>query len=291
MPYLYLICSVFFMSSPSVFGAFYNRKSTEKKDAPALYSFIYLFTVFLGWALLFTFAPSFDWRVLPYALAFGAFYTVCQIGNINALKIGPTALTSLMLQLSLIAVTAWGFFFWNSKFTWLVGAGLVLVALALWLCLYTGKQKDKDSKKISLKWLLFALMALIGNAGCSIVQKNQQMKFDGEHGNMLMLFATGISTVFCLVRYLQSDKTDGKEILKKAAPFPIVAGGCNVLLNLFVMLLATSTISPSLIYPVLAVGGLAITSVFSAVVFKERLDWWQWLGIAVGAVAVTLLSL
>lgn len=291
MPYLYLISSVFFMSSSSVFGAFYNRKSAGKKDAPALYSFIYLFTVFLGWAVLFAITPSFEWKVLPYSLAFGAFYTVCQIGNINALKTGPTVLTSLMLQLSLIAVTAWGFFFWDSEFTWLVGVGLILVALALWLCLYTGKKKVGEDKKISLKWFLLALMALVGNAGCSIVQKTQQMKFDGEHGNMLMLFATGISTAFCLINYLRSDKTDGKAILKASAPFPIVAGVCNVLLNLFVMLLATSTISPSLIYPVLAVGGLSITSVFSALVFRDKLAWWQWLGIAVGALAVILLSI
>lgn len=291
MPYLYLISSVFFMSSSSVFGTFYNRKNTARKDAPALYNFIYLFTVFLGWAVLFAFQPSFEWKVLPYSLAFGGFYTVCQIGNINALKTGPTALTSLMLQLSLIAVTAWGFFFWDAKFTWLVGVGLFLVALALWLCLYTGKKQGGDGKKISLKWLLFALMAFFGNAGCSIVQKTQQMKFDGEYGNMLMLFATGIATVFCLARYLRSNKTDSKAILKTSAPFPIVAGICNVLLNLFVMLLATSALSPSLIYPVLAVGGLAITSIFSAAVFREKLAWWQWLGIAVGALAVTLLSL
>lgn len=108
---------------------------------------------------------------------------------------------------------------------------------------------------------------------------------------MLMLFATGISTAFCLINYLRSDKTDGKAILKASAPFPIVAGVCNVLLNLFVMLLATSTISPSLIYPVLAVGGLSITSVFSALVFRDKLAWWQWLGIAVGALAVILLSI
>lgn len=289
MPYIYLISSVFFMASSSVFGTFYNRKSKDRKDASALYNLLFVFTVFIGWGILFAVEPSFNWGVLPYSLAFGVFYTVCQIGNINALKTGPTALTSLMLQLSLIAVTIWGFFFWGAKFTWLVGTGLILVAFALWLCLYTGKQQEE--KRISWKWFVFALMAFFGNAGASIVQKTQQMKFDGEYGNMLMLFAMGISTVFCLVNYLRSDKTDTRIILKTASPFPIIAGGCNVLLNLFVMLMAISTLSPSLIYPVLAVGGLSITSVVSVWIFKEKLAWWQWLGVTVGAIAVTLLSL
>jgi multidrug transporter EmrE-like cation transporter len=42
---------------------------------------------------------------------------------------------------------------------------------------------------------------------------------------------------------------------------------------------------------VIAVGGLAVTSIFSLVAFKEKLHWWQWVGVAVGAVAVALLSL
>ena len=279
------------MSSSSVFGAFYNRKSMERKDALPLYNLLFLLSVFVGWAVLFAITPSFTWRVLPYSLAFGAFYTLCQVGIINALKCGPTTLTSLLLQLSLIAVTAWGFFFWDAKFTWFIGLGLVLVALSLWLCLYTGKQTSDEGKKISLKWLICALTAFIGNAGCAIVQKTQQMKFSGEYGNMLMLFATGISVVFFLVGYLRSDKRDTRIILKTASAFPVFAGGCNLLLNLFVMLMATSTLSPSLIYPVLAVGGLAVTSVFSVIVFKEKLIWWQWLGIAVGAIAVALLSI
>ena len=61
--------------------------------------------------------------------------------------------------------------------------------------------------------------------------------------------------------------------------------------NLFVIFLATSPISPSVIYPVIAVGGLSVSSIFSLVVFKEKLYWWQWLGILVGAVAVVLLSI
>jgi multidrug transporter EmrE-like cation transporter len=136
-------------------------------------------------------------------------------------------------------------------------------------------------------------MAFGGNAGCSIVQKTQQMKFDGAHGNMLMLFATGISAAYGLIVYLKNhgNRGAGLATAKATTVFPIVAGICNVLLNLFVMILATTELSPSLIYPVLSVGGILITSVFSAAVFKEKLSWPQWLGVAIGAIAIALLSL
>ena len=69
------------------------------------------------------------------------------------------------------------------------------------------------------------------------------------------------------------------------------AGICNLILNVFVMLMAVTDLSPSLIYPVIGVGGLAVITVFSLLVFKEKMRWWQWLGVAVGAIAVLLLSI
>jgi drug/metabolite transporter (DMT)-like permease len=60
---------------------------------------------------------------------------------------------------------------------------------------------------------------------------------------------------------------------------------------MFVVLLASTPLSPNVIYPTVAVGCLVINSIASAFVFKEKLAWWQWVGILVGAVAVTLLSI
>ena len=291
MPYLYLALSLCFLASGSIFGGYYNRRCEGRRGTASLYNLILMCSALLGWVILFLTDPSFDVGVIPYAVGFAATFTLCQIGLINALRTGPVALTSLLLQLSLIGVTAWGFFFWSAPFTLTVGIGLALVVISLWLCLYSGKQEGESKAHISLKWFIFAMMAFVGNAGCSIIQRTQQMKYEGKHGNFLMVVAILLSAVFCLVDYLRSDRADTRVILKTAAPFPIAAGICNMLLNLFVILLATSPLSPSLIYPVIAVGGLAVTSIFSLVAFKEKLRWWQWAGVAVGAVAVALLSL
>jgi drug/metabolite transporter (DMT)-like permease len=34
-----------------------------------------------------------------------------------------------------------------------------------------------------------------------------------------------------------------------------------------------------------------VNSFFSAFVFKEKMRWWQWVGVAVGAAAVAILSI
>lgn len=288
MFYFYLVVSVFMVASASIFGKFFERKNETAKDATKLYNFFQLASIFLIWGILYAFNCSFDVRVLPYCVLFAACFTVCNIGVINALKYGPTTLTALFNSLSLLVTTIWGFIFWNDKITLIVITGLLLVTVSIYLCLYTGK---KEEKQFSWKWLFFVLLAFFGNAGCTIAQRTQQMQFNGHHKYMLMSFAMFLSTIACFVIYVLGDKKDSKEILKKSWFLPVTAGACNVVLNLFVMLLATSPLSPSLIYPVIGVGGLMIVTIVSLFIFKEKLRWQQWLGIVVGTIATLLLSI
>jgi drug/metabolite transporter (DMT)-like permease len=196
----------------------------------------------------------------------------------------------LFLQLSLIFVAIWGFAFWGQKISLIAIMGIVLCIVSLSLCLIDGKKEGKE--KITLKWLVFALMGLIGCGGCAVAQRTQQMNFNGDYGNMLMVFGMAISLVFSLVVYFKQERKDGLQIIKSySVAIPLFDGVFNFLYNLFVILLATSILSSTVIYPVIAVGALALSSIFSVVFFKEKLRWWQWLGMIVGAGAVVLLSI
>lgn len=288
MPYIYLIGSVFLAASSSVLGGFFNRKTEGKKNAPVLYNFLSMCCTLIFWVVLFCFDGEADIRVVPYALVYALFFGGCTIAVVYALRTGSIVLTTLIKQLALICVSVWGFFFWDAPFTLPVAIGLLLVIIALCLCLY--RKKKQNAQAINFKWIIFVLVVFIGNAGCSIVQKTQQMHFDGQYGNFLMLLTTALVTLVCLVLYLKSDKTELKGVLKKTWYIPIFTGICNALLNLFIIILTTSILSSSLIYPVIAVGGIIVVTLFSTIVFKEKIHWWQWVGVVVGCVAVGILS-
>ncbi|MBQ7370196.1 MAG: EamA family transporter [Clostridia bacterium] len=287
-PYVYLISCVFFLSSSSIFGSLYNRKNEGRQGTTPFYNFLQICSVFLCWVIMFAVDGSFSWEVLPYSIIFAVGYTLCNIFVIQALKCGSVALTSLIMQLSLIGATIWGFFFWGDTVTPIVVVGLILVVCSLALCLYNGK--GEKEQKINLKWIIFVAIMFLGNACGTIAQKTQQIDFVGKYGNFFMVLATGLSTITCLVLYLKSDRTDNKEILKGSWYYPVSSGVLNAVHNLFVILLATSPISPSFVYPVLSVGSLMVTTLFSSLVFKEKMDWWQWLGVAIGSVAIVMLS-
>ena len=292
MPYFYLISTVCLFSFTSIFGKIFTRANGKYKGSEAFYNFLLIISVFIGWCVLFATKPSFDVTALIYSAIFGLSFVLTNIGLINALKHGPATLTALFLNLSLIVSTVWGFFFWNAPITIPVIIGLILVVIAIPLCLFSGNGNEKS---ISLKWLIYALLVLVGNSGCTIAQRTYQMASGGEHGNMMMMCAIGIAVLFYFVLYMRSDRSDTKILVKRAWWIPVLVGISNVVQNLFVMLMSlppiSDVLSSSLIYPVIAVGGLAIVTVFSIFIFKEKMRWWQWVGVAVGAASVVLLSI
>lgn len=289
MQYLYLIMSIFCSASTKIIASLFNRKNAKRTGVSPIYNLYLMLSVSTCWLIMFMTDRTYDLSVLPYAFLFSLFYTIYSIGIINAMKLGSVMLTSLFLQLSMILVSIWGFFFWNAQFTWTIGIGLVLAVIALWLCLNNGS--SKDAVKINFKWIRYVFLLVIGNAGCSVIQRTQQINFSGKYGNFLMLVATGISTLVCLVLYLRSDRQDSAVITRSSWYLPVLAGVLNALLNLSLILMATSDLSPSLIYPVLAIGSLIIITILSLLVFKEKMRWWQWLGVLSGIAATGILSI
>ena len=289
MDYLFLIGAVFLIASISVLAGFYNRRTENDKDASPLYSLIFVSSVLFYWFVTLCIDGfAMDARVIPYSLIFSAGYTTCIVSLVFALRCGPVGLTSLFLQLSIISATIWGFFFWDTEATPLVIVGLVLVIISIWLCLYEGKG---EGKKINLKWIFFISLSFFGNAAGTITQKTQQLKFDGKYGSFFMFTAMIFAFIYCLFAYLKSDRSDSKKIMRSSSPFPIAAGIFNGTSNLFIIILATSPLSPSLVYSVIGVGGLMVTTLFSLFVFKEKMNAAKWAGLVIGTIAIGILSI
>lgn len=289
MPYFYLVSSILFSLVQGICVTFYNKKNNNKKGIVQLYSLIFLSGVFTYWLVLFLINRTANLAVLPYSIGFAVSYLVCVISQSMAYKTGSVVLTSLFGQLSMIGVSCWGFIFWNEKITLLVIIGLVLISIALWLCLYKGK--EAKVKKFNLVWLISVLCLFASSCGCSIIQRTQQMKFDGNYAEFFMLIAILFALIMGLVNYIRSDKSDNAIVIKRAGFLPLIAAISNGFVNLFVIFLANTDLPSSLIYPVMAICGLASMTLLSKFVFKEEMRWWQWLGVLIGAIAVVLLSI
>lgn len=287
--YLYLLGAMCTSAIISVFSSAFTRRNWRVENISSTYNVFVTAGAVLCWAVMYFSDFSFEPKVLLYALGYGIFYTTAFMGLYNALQNGSIALTAFVKQLSLIAVAVWGFIFWGSPMEVTIIVGMLLIIAALYLCFKP--DKNVENKPITLKWVIFASMLLVGNAGCSILQKMQQTEFHKQYGNMLMFFGCLCSFLVCLVMYLKGKRCRIAEINTFSLLFPVLGGCSSAILNLFIILLINSTIPESVFFPGIAVGGLILTTVYSVIVCKERLRPHQWAGLVVGAVALVFLNI
>ncbi len=289
MDYIYLLGAMTFSATITLGGRLYKAKTTNLSHVSKLYNMLVPIFATLGWLVIWISDFSFDVRVIPYSIMYGIGYSFFTVGMLGALKAGSTSLTALVKQISLVGVSVWGFIFWDTPFTVISCIGIVLIVVSLTLCLLT-KEEQTESNNI-FKWLFFASLIAIGNAGCSIVQRYQQDAFNYQHKNMLMFFGVLFASVVCFFLAIPEEKSNWGKAFKSSWMCPLLTGCSSAISNVFILLLVKHGMSPVIIYPGLAVGGLLITTFISLFGFKEKLRPMQWCGIAVGSVALVLLNL
>lgn len=289
MLFFYLFLAMVFSAMITFAGRFYDNAPANGTEPPALYSALVALFAALSWGILWCGDFSFALGVLPYSLLYGLGYTSFTIGLLGAIKTGSTSLTALIKQASLVGVSFWGFAFWGAPITLQCCIGIALLLVSLPLCLLT-KETKSDSHHLP-KWLLFSAMIVVGNAGCSIVQRYQQMAFNYQHKNMFMFFGVLFSFFACALLVLRPLAKHPVALFGKRTVFPAMAGMSSALSNVFILLLIKKEMSSSVLYPGIAVGGLMITTIVAFSVFRERLRPLQWIGLVIGAVGLVLLNL
>ena len=250
---------------------------------------VYLFNAIISLIALMFFvviSGDFKWNVgyLPYSIGFAVSYMAANIFTLLCLTCGTMSLTALVNKYSLLIPTFYGMLLGESVSPFLIG-GIVLLAVSLFLI-----NKPKEGGKISLKWLIFVLLAFTGNGMCVVTQKMCQQAFGDTYSNECMLVALGLSFAASLALGLSTSRKDTFTHLKHAV---IPAGACGILngaVNLFVMIL-NGAFNASMMFPLISAGGIIIVYFLSKWLYKEQLTHLQTVGLLVGIASVVLLNL
>ena len=227
---------------------------------------------------------GFDKVLLPYSLTFAAFYILATVFTVVAVSSGPLSLTALFISYSLVLPTLYGVVFLKDDIDVFLISGIILWIISL--CLINKKVKGG---KVSLKWAISVLLAFIGNGFCSIVQKQQQIKFGGEFKNEFMVIALVIATFSVLIIGVIKDRKDAVIYFKFGIVPAIICGVLNGIMNLFVMILS-GEMPVSVMFPIISAGSIILSYLASTLIFKEKLTKTQMVGFFVGVLAVVLLN-
>lgn len=277
-----LITIIVSLSGQTILKRIYNDVS--KVDGKYTFSAAIAFAAMLFFAITSN-DISFDVGVLPYSVFFALFYGICTVCNFIAIASGPLSITALINSYSLILPTIYGLCFLKEPLGFGLVAGIILLALSLYLI-----SKKSDSTPITLKWVVSVTLSFLGNGMCSVVQKMQQIAFDGEFKNEFMIMALAIVVFFLGVLVVVKERKNFRECAKPALLLGAGCGALNGVVNLFVMVLS-GRMAVSLLFPTISAGDVVLTYIISRLCYKEQLSKRQFAGFCMGVISVILLNL
>lgn len=282
MSYILLMATILGVTAQGIVSKQYCIKA--KWQNSMMYSSIAAFFAMLFFVFCSIGTFNFDAEILPYSIAFGAFYCMSLFGGLNAIRTGPLSISVLVNQCGLIIPTLYGIVCLGDDIGACGYIGIILLFAAL---VFVNLKNEK--MQFSRSWFFWLALQFVGNGMCSTVQKMQQLEFNGAYKNEYMIVALFLVAAVAFVAGLYKNKNIGKSIASafRYAPFQGIANG---MVNLFVMIL-TSLLPTAILFPSISAGGMVITFIIAISIYKEKLSKVQILGYILGIASVVLLNI
>jgi drug/metabolite transporter (DMT)-like permease len=184
MQYLILVLVVVAMTVNSIAQKQYDIKA--KRQNVFLFIAVFIFVATLFFVASSGFKLNFNSEVLPYSIAFATVYSLSLLTGFMAIKYGPLSITMLVIAYSLIIPTFYGMIFLKEPIGITAYVGIAMIMVSLFLVNFPKKAKsgegnDENAPKITFKWIIIVVCAFFVNGLNSVVQKEQQMRFDGAY--------------------------------------------------------------------------------------------------------------
>lgn len=223
---------------------------------------------------------SWHFETVLFGIGYGISLCISMHTGFKALSIGPMALTSIIASFSLIIPFSFGIVFWNETLTLLKFIGIILLLISVLLI------NIKKENGFSAKWLFYALITLLTNGICSVIQKMHQVKFPTLYKTEFMFWALLCVSIilFLISKSKPSEQTDLKFSLLGTA-----SGVANCLAN-YIVLYLSATENASVLFPIIAIANIIAVWIIGIIFFKERLRFFQTVGLTVGIISVVLLK-
>ena len=280
----------------------FKQKLNERCN-PSAFFFSALTSLF---AMIFFIAVNTDWsyraELLLPSTGFALAYAVATVFSVLAILYGPLAKTSLIISCSLLIPSAYGIVVQGImlKTTTVEEAlsptliiGTILLVITLFLVNREKKSENAEEKKVTVKWLIFVLLAFFGNGMCSVVQTAKQDFYGNDSNNVFMIVALAIVVALLLSAAFafRNQRVQIKETLHKGWWLALLCGGANGLTNFMVMYLNAQKFPASVLFPVVSGGGLLLIFLWSVLIKRERFTIPQYIGYGLGVISLVLLNL
>lgn len=185
-------------------------------------------------------------------------------------------------RLSLIVGLIFSFVVWKEDLDWVKIIGITIALVSLFLILFKEKNKRKQGSNP-----LILLLVWIGFGAIDILFKLISQT-TGNDFAITLVFSFAIASIL-IFGYLLASKTKFKTSSILAG---ILLGGLNFT-NIFTYIKAHQVLNenPSLVFTGMNIGVISLASIIGGLFFKEKISYWNFMGIALAILSIIILFL
>lgn len=275
----YILLSVSMLSvvlQNGLFNTVSKRKLKDRFDIFNYNSWLYLIC-FVLFAVLAIGTKISVYSVLM-GLLFGIVTMLSNFYKLTALSKGPMHITVLVTTSSMIIPAMSGAIMFGESFS----VGKALAVLLLIFFIYISLKKDKNSE-LNKQWVIYCILAFIFQGVIGIIQKIHQTS---SHKEELLIFLASAFLFSCIFsRCLAHGGKTGLKFSKTEYIFAVICGICTFTMN-YINLKLSGLLPTQLFFPLVNGGAIILTSLVSVVIFKEKINKRQTIGIIGGLVSL-----
>lgn len=239
------------------------------------------------------FSPiSFIWAVL-LAIVMIPYYTV----GIKVISLGSLAIYSMFMMLGgMLVPFFYGIIFLHEEIT--VCKILGTLFMSLFIVLQAVWTDDSDEKnRVRNKYMFFALCLIIFilNGSTGVIAKAHQMSSRAIDEISFTIIACGLNFIFSLVllvivllKNIKEKIIEAKAVLRIRPIIIMALIGMSAHTGNFLHLKVASNVPASVQFPLVSGGVILISAIASALIFKEKNSFKEWLSV-IGAFLSTVL--
>lgn len=279
MVYMVLILNIFLGVTQNFLGKEFSRKYGADKRALLGFNIIVMgIATISAFLLMMKSYAGFEWYALLFGIFAGLGYVLGFYYNFLAYENGVgLATASMIVQSSMIAPIVVGWFIVREEMYVVQVIGILLLLLSMYL-IFTG---DNGKRKIgSKKGLMYVLLTFLANAVIAVCQKLYPYCFPKAQSTVFTFF-TFLCSCFISSAFYFMNK--GKRIKEYDRYFFTNSGGTGIILcvrNLLGIFLAANMVA-AIQYPITSSMILVLTTILSALVYRENMSKKKIVGIAI----------
>ena len=220
------------------------------------------------------------------AFIFAAVTAASQMFFLKALRYGHMSFTTFVQCSSMIIPTLYGIIMLGEKMTVLQMIAIPLLIFAMALVL--GIRRERANSK----WVIFSLLAMLFTGLIGIMQTVHQTSSHSDELFGFLTLAFLFASAFNAVLWVHEGRKRRASFSVKSR-VPIHAGLSGIFMGIVnVINLYLAGVMPKVLFFPISNGGLIfMTSLCGVVIFKEKLNVKQWIGMAVGIAALCCLGI